>query len=334
LIATLGAPERGTVLLVSRSRDGVDWSGPATAARPGGDYDKQWITCDNWRASPYYGRCYLSYVNFNNGSLETRRSVDGGRTWSSPSFVLTRLPASSNTNGAQPLVRPDGSLLVFYTVFNGFLTGLNEIGVARSTDGGLNFSRQPHVAGLLSLDLDGVRAPPFVSAANDDSGVVYVAWSDCRFEEDCLTNGIVYSRSRDGVSWSTPVRVPTGDTREDVDHFLPGLAVTGSGKSARVAIAYYGRPQPQGCGYTCSANVNVWLSESRTAGATWLRPQRLNAETMRGQWIADSDFGKFLGDYISTSYVRGKPMPVFALAVRPAQGRLRQSIYVTTKLVR
>ena len=55
---------------------------------------------------------------------------------------------------------------------------------------------------------------------------------------------------------------------------------------------------------------------------------------MRGGWIADSDIGKFVGDYISTSYVRGKPMPVFALATRPVGGRLRQAIYVGTRIVR
>ncbi|MDQ2983950.1 MAG: exo-alpha-sialidase [Actinomycetota bacterium] len=334
LIASLVAPDRGTALAISRSRDGVTWNAPVLAAPPGvGDYDKEWISCDNWPRSPYRGRCYLSYVNFGSGALETRRSNDGGKTWSAPALSLSGLPGGSNLNGAFPISRPDGTLLVFYTVFNGFLVGMNEIAVASSDNGGLTFQNS-RVSNLMSLDLDGVRAPPFVSAAQDARGVVYAAWSDCRFQEDCTTNGIVYSRSRDGVAWSTPARVATGDGRGGVDHFLPGLDVLGSGPKARVAITYYSRPQPIGCGYTCSANVDVWLSESATAGRTWLKPQRLNKERMKGSWIADSNLGKFLGDYLSTSYVRGRPMAVFALAQRPAGGRLRQATYVTTRITR
>ena len=335
LIASLAAPDRGSVLTVSRSRDGVAWSAPVLAtASDFGDYDKEWVSCDNWAHSPFRGRCYLAYVNFTAGSMETRHSDDGGKTWSSPSFGLASLPAAANVNGTQPISQPDGTLLVLYTAFNSFLVGPNEIGVVRSSDGGLTFGRPDHVADLMSLDLEGVRAPPFVSVAHDANGIVYAAWSDCRFQDGCSTDGIVYSRSRNGVAWSVPARVATGDTRRDVDHFVPGLDVIGSGKTTRLAVAYYARPQPIGCGYTCSTNVGVWLSLSNNAGANWLRPQRLNAETMRGSWLADSERGKFLGDYISTSFVRGRPMPVFALAQRPSGGRLHQAIYVTTRLAR
>ena len=334
LISSLVAPERGAAIAISRSNDGVTWNAPVIAAPAGGDYDKEWVACDNGHRSPYRGRCYLAYINFTAGALELRRSNDGGKTWSGPSFPVRRLPAASSLNGAQPLVRPDGSLLVLYTEFNGFLVGVNDVGVARSTNGGVSFAEAVSITPLLSQGLDGVRAPPFVSAAVDGSGVVYAAWADCRFEEDCGTNGIAWARSRNGVTWSAPARVATGDTRLSVDHFVPGLDVTGSGAKTRIAVAYYSRPQPIGCGYTCSVRVDVWLSESHTAGATWLKPQRLNTATMRGGWIADSDIGKFVGDYISTSYVRGKPMPVFALATRPVGGRLRQAIYVGTRIVR
>jgi hypothetical protein len=34
----------------------------------------------------------------------------------------------------------------------------------------------------------------------------------------------------------------------------------------------------------------------------------------------------FLGDYISTSFVRGRPVPVYSLAVAPWGGKLRQAI--------
>ena len=38
-----------------------------------------------------------------------------------------------------------------------------------------------------------------------------------------------------------------------------------------------------------------------------------------------------LADYISVSYVGGRPVPVLSLATEPVAGELRQSIYATTR---
>jgi hypothetical protein len=53
---------------------------------------------------------------------------------------------------------------------------------------------------------------------------------------------------------------------------------------------------------------------------------------MRLLSMADGDIGRMLGDYIATSFVRGRPVPVFSLASPPAGGQLRQAIFATTKL--
>jgi hypothetical protein len=49
-------------------------------------------------------------------------------------------------------------------------------------------------------------------------------------------------------------------------------------------------------------------------------------------WLPDTGLGRMLGDYVSTSYVRGRPIPVFALASEPFAGRLREAIYATTRV--
>jgi hypothetical protein len=54
---------------------------------------------------------------------------------------------------------------------------------------------------------------------------------------------------------------------------------------------------------------------------------------MRLEWLADTGIGRFLGDYVSTSFVGGRPVPVFSLAGRPLRGEFRQAIVATTKLV-
>src|SRR5262245_997404 len=140
LAASLGSDFDAVAMIVNRSRDGLRWGGPVNAARSSTeDYDKEWIVCDNWRSSRFFGRCYMSYMNFATGreAIETRRSGDGGRTWSAPVLIDARR-ASGFVNGVQNVVRPNGDLLLLFTIFGGSLGG-DEIAYARSTDGGATF---------------------------------------------------------------------------------------------------------------------------------------------------------------------------------------------------
>ena len=85
LAARLGDREDTTQLYVSRSRDGLAWSRPELAAGdPSESYDKEWLACDSWRSSRFFGRCY-SYLELETREIRTRHSLDGGRSWSGPS---------------------------------------------------------------------------------------------------------------------------------------------------------------------------------------------------------------------------------------------------------
>ena len=334
LVATVGVSygEDANALLVSRSRDGLRWSAPVTAGRSGDeDPDKEWLACDNWPSSRFRGRCYLTYMEFASGTLRTRRSNDGGLTWSASVAAATGAREGAVPNGAQPVVRPDGSLVVVFAVFGAVVDGESRIAAVRSTDGGLTFSVPRQVSQLELAPVLSMRAPPFPSVDVDTAGRIYAAWSECRYRYDCSANDVVLATSRDGVSWATPRRVPAGPLDAPVDHFTPGLAVdpATAGSRARVAVAYHSLPQPQGCREDCPADVgvDVALVESADGGRTWSRPERLNAETMPLRWIAESSLGRFLGDYISASYAGGRAVPVFALAAEPVGGELRQAIF-------
>lgn len=333
LVATLGAAGDATLLLVSRSRDGVDWSAPATAAhRFEGDFDKPWITCDNWRGSRFAGRCYLSYVDFERQGVMTRHSLDGGKTWSAQTGWLVPPALQDAANGVQPIVRPNGALVVPFSVFSSGGAAMNEIAVIRSLDGGSTFTPAAHVAQLSEIDVFELRVPPLPSATIGGDGTVYVSWSDCRFVRDCNANGLVVTRSRDGVNWSAPADVPTGGRGDGVNHFLPGLAARGSGPRTKLALAYYSAPTPTGCNYSCNASIDAWLSRSGDGGRTWGPPQRLTSEPVRSNWLADTGLGRMLGDYISTSWVGTKPIAVLPLASPPLRGSYREQIFATTRV--
>ena len=330
LAASLGTnfPTNGVV--VNRSRDGIRWSAAVDVMRsPIEDYDKEWIACDNWRTSRFRGRCYVSYMNFRRGTIETRRSTDGGRTWSGPvAIAVQRAPAQPN--GIQIVTRPNGNVLLLLTIF-GAPTG-NEIAQLRSTDGGVSFSQPTAVAPLGGTDVSWLRAPPFVSADVDADGTVYVAWRDCEPSVECSAD-IVLATSRDGVTWNEPKRIPTGPF--EGFYFLPALAVdpATSGVKARVALLYHSMSPSHICDPTAGClGIDVRMVTSTNGGRLWTAPRRLNAYSMPPFWMADTSLGRMLGDYVSVSWVRGRPIAVFSLAFEPTGGLHRQSIFATTRL--
>jgi hypothetical protein len=160
-----------------------------------------------------------------------------------------------------------------------------------------------------------MRDPPMPSAEVDSSGRVYVAWSDCRFESGCSANDMVMTTSSDGVAWTPVVRIPTNAVGSGIDHWNAGLGVdrnTG-GSSAHLALTYYYFPAG-------STDLYVGFTSSLDGGASWT-PGRRIAGPMHQQWVAFTNQGYMVGDYISTSFTGdGKAHPAYTLAKPPDSG--------------
>ena len=68
---------------VNVSFDGVHWSKTIIVAKikPGQDFDKDWVTCDNSTASRFYGNCYVEWdVDNHNDLVQMSTSRDGGQS--------------------------------------------------------------------------------------------------------------------------------------------------------------------------------------------------------------------------------------------------------------
>src|SRR6478672_12819353 len=131
-----------TVFVNRSTDDGRTWTTPVSIPPPVAknvNLDKNWTVCDNSAGSSFYGRCYTELDNFGAGDVELMStSVDGGRTWSTP------IPTAGHDKGlgGQPVVQPDGTVVVPFESLNG------KIEAFTSTDGGTSWTKGVSVSSI------------------------------------------------------------------------------------------------------------------------------------------------------------------------------------------
>ncbi len=308
----------GAAVIVSRSMTGgTSWTNPVRVTPPGGNLDKDWITCDETAASPHYGNCYVEWDDNGSSNLVyMSTSTDGGATWDVPRNTSNMFHGI----GGQPVVQPSGIVVVP-------IDNLNESTVESflSTDGGATWTApvvispaQDHTAG------GSFRNGSLPSAVVDSGGTVYVAWESCSPEPGCANNDILFSKSTNGTTWTAPAIVPVDPTGSGIDHMLPGLGVdpTTAGASAHLGIVYY--TEPASCSSACALSVGFIASSN--GGNTWTGPRAL-AGPIKQSWLANTSQGRMVGDYNSASFLNGKAYPVFASASAPKGSTFRESMF-------
>ena len=318
LISTLPIiNNQGEAVATSRSTDGITWGKPIIVDQSGSD-DKNWITCDNTTSSPHYGNCYTEWDEPGLGDLIfMSTSTDGGKTWSPGKNTAD----SAAGLGGQPLVQPNGTVVVPINGFGGMIA-------FTSTDGGKSWGSSTLIAVQNFRGEDGgLRSPGLPSAAVDGAGKVYVVWPDCSFHSGCSTDDIVLSTSTDSKTWTQPARIPIDSINSTVDHFIPGLGVDikTSGKTAHLALTYYYYPVAN-CGNSCKLNVGFTISQD--GGKTWTAGKNL-AGPMQLSWLPQSQNGLMVADYLAVAYSKGNPFGVFAVAKAPSGGKFNEAMYTT-----
>ena len=308
---------------VSRSTDGgTTWQSPVSIDPTAPSADKNWIVCDSWPNSPYYGNCYVEWDDpSNSDEIVMSTSSDGGLTWGAP------IPTSSAATGigGQPLVQPSGKVVVPIEMFIS-QTAAN-MSAFTSTDGGTSWSAPGMISNIqFHADAGGIRSGPLPSAAVDGTGTVWTVWEDCRFRSNCATNDLVYSTSSDGVTWSQPSRIPIDDVSSGIDHFIPGVGIdpATSGASAHIALHYYYYPQSNCDVSTCQLLVG-YISSSN-GGTAWSQPAPL-CGAMLLSWLPNSQSGLMVGDYVATAFTNGVPHGIFAVAQANSGNTFNEAMY-------
>jgi hypothetical protein len=316
-------------ILVNRSTDGgLTFGTPLiVAAGPAGSfYDKNWITCDTNASSPFFGNCYVQWDDAASGNLMLMStSTDGGLTWGPPK---TTANVERGVLGGQPVVLNSGTVVVTY---DHFTTG--QVKAFTSTNGGQTWNTPVVVSNrIYHVPAGGIRAPflPSSEARTLGPGPVVVVWPDCRFEMNCSANDIVISSSVDGVTWTAPARIPIDPIGSGIDHFIPGIAVQPQGTTrstaTHLALGYYYYSNSNCSSATCQLNVGAVFSTN--GGGSWSAPQQL-AGPMMLSWLANTDQGRMVGDYISTSYSGNNAFPIYASATAPVGGIFNENMFTT-----
>jgi hypothetical protein len=326
-----------TSVVVSRSSDGLHWSNPVVVAAPSTtqQFDKDWIVCDEHPTSRFFGRCYAQWDDAASTPWKIMMSYsnDGGLTWSAP-----QSPANQTfyAQGGQPLVQPDGTVIVPIYGFDS--TGAEGIYSYRSTDGGASWTDLTKIAPLIySTTADQFyRGGSLPSAQIDQAGKVYVVWAGCYFEANCgnsssgpTTDDIVLTTTTDGLTWTPLQRIPLDPIGSDVEHLTAGIAVDSStaGNQAHLAVTYYYWPNAGCTASTCQ--IYAGLATSTDGGTSW-SPHLTLGGPMAATWWANTDQGYMTGDYITTTITLNQAVTVVPLATAPTGQTLHQAMYAAS----
>jgi hypothetical protein len=272
-----------------------------------------------------------------------RWSDDHGATWSATHFLTAR---DHGTQNSQPMILPSGKIVdTFYDYGAGqrvpdFVGGNPDSGAAQrhrayaapraainaagpidssvSTDGGTTWSPETEVVNNAGGYADGVRCCLFAADIDQVTHTMYVA-----YEGGVGNTDPVYETfSRNGVDWSSPIRVSRGDVsgvqRVNVDVVARG---------GKVYIGYGRRTQPRQSG----GFVQQQLSTSTDGGRSFGAPVSIGPRSEL-KYAAQAG-GYFPGDYIGEAVAPGRIYMVWAVSSKPpaySSSKYHQVIYGAT----
>lgn len=324
---------RSGVAVLRSTNGGRTWGAPVMAHSSRSckySDDKNWLVVDNSRTSPHRGRIYQFWTpfitarTFSGSPQAVRWSDDLGRTWSHTSYVTAK---NQGTQNSQPMILADGTIVDTYYNYGpgqapdtapglrpespratlGTPAAINASGsifAARSTDGGKSWSRPAEVTINGGGYAPGVRCCLFGADIDAQTQLMYVVFNGVGPGGN--TDPVELSSSRDGIIWSSPVRVSRGD--------IPGVQRVNVDVVARrgdVYVSYGTRTRAQDHGGV----VQQQLSTSTDRGRYFGEPLSIGPRSVL-RYAARAG-GYFPGDYIGSAITTGRIYLVWAVSSKP-----------------
>lgn len=244
-------------------------------------------------------------------AITTWRSDNGGQSWLAPVTV------ESNSTSNFSLDKPDIAVS-WYSLSRGYVyvayvkvkvsgsTFVNELWIARSTNGGASYPSKFHIA------TGHIQAPQVVVSSN--TGKVYVIWVDLDDQQLKLAS----SPHNAFTSWTNlPSLNAVGRFLSPCEFGVcdpiaaPGASNCTTGIQAvtvpharynwikdQIGVVWHERETDSG-----TATTDVFFSAFTASG--WLTPKRVNPVQVRDQWYPALDFDT-TGDYLVVFYDRSQ----------------------------
>ena len=252
---------------ISRSTDGGrHWRAPSVIpARPGEDFDKNWIVCDNNETSRFFGHCYSTWDDSGHiNLLLSATSTDGGLT---VVCACAHRPTTRLASAASPWCNATAPSSFPPQTWSD--PGARVLG--RPTEGRPGLDRHGFGHPRASVS-GGLRTSALPSAEMDRSGTVYVAWQDCRFRTGCCRQRHRPQPLHRRVAWTTPSRIPIDPVSSTPTTSSPASASTRIGRpegSPRTHLLLLSTSllHPRTC------RLEVGFISSGDTGATWTTPR-------------------------------------------------------------
>jgi hypothetical protein len=293
------------------------------------DRESGWA--DNNPSSPFFGRMYVSWNDYNVfncgniGCLFSTFSTDNGATWATPVQVSPNGTEARNT-------QITGDMSGNGTIY---IAGMNENG------GNGNLARNNLI--YKSTDGGATWANTYTSPTFNGAGVTNVGYFECMFPdnggywrhmswgEPAAYNGVVhlvysqhgtgsdagdvyYIRSTDGgVTFATPLKLNTDSTTRP--QWQANLSVSPTGT---LLATWYDARDSANCVYGDENTpcYQMWSRKSNDNGATWLPDDTLSDVVsplpaqpdfnVQGTYAGDYDYGSAIASKHLTSWVDGR----------------------------
>jgi hypothetical protein len=293
----------GLGLGVWTSANGTAWAA-GVCAHSGSADDRPSLAVDTTPASPFYGRMYLIYNDFNLANSPLRSTYsDDGVTWSSP--ITLASSATPVIRGLRVAVAPDGTVVAAGEDENGGGFNARSEYVYRSTNGGVSFGSQIILASGFATPGDALSSSnPFNTKFNPiwrnygsgdlaigSGGVAIEAYAAHGSGADGGDIYVVRS-ANNGTSWGLPVRID-GDAGAH-SQWMPSITAGGS----LFFVAWYDRRNT-----TNGVNYERWGTYSTDAGVTWSAPDRISDILIPEPEQPDPNIQpEYAGDYMRDAF--------------------------------
>lgn len=266
-----------------RSNDGCSTFTYVGAISTGSGDDKELMAIDNTPTSPFYGRIYVGWTDFNRSSDRNIAisSDNGGLTWS----AKAPMPGSGTSGqGMFPAIAPNGD--VYFALLDRSGTTRREW-IYKSTNGGVSFVKATDIAANLRPPLDATStsacardalkgevrnlpSPQIAIHPEPGASAGYVIHAVYPYDSDGAgpdASNVFYRRSLDGaVTWSEEVKL--NDDATNGDQFFPSLGLSPGGE---LGVSWYDRRLDPN-----NLLFDRYFVQSNDGGLTWGPNERMS----------------------------------------------------------